>query len=219
MASRLEICQEALQEIGASSIENFDERSPEAAACRRVFDSSLEYILRAFEWSFATKRANLQLVPGDLPADWMYVYAYPNDCLNMLELMPRRESDTAAPYRRFDGVGLYGRPLGDTVAYTIEVNANDVRVIYTNLEDAVARYTRRITNIENIDALASQALKWQVAARIATTLKGDMDKAQMATQAYAQTLAQAAAMTKKEQQEMPQRTSTLIGARYGGRYR
>ena len=158
MANQLTICNEALFEIGAASIMDINERTPQAVACRTVFDSSLEYILRAHIWTFVA---------------------------------------------------------GDSIAYEMEVNSDGVYVVYTNQQDAVARYTCRVTNIESIDVLAATALKWRIASRIAKSLSADMETVSMCMQAYAGTMAQAAAMTQKENQKTPELNSVLLGARFG----
>lgn len=218
MASKLEICNRALFAIGSARIDDFLEQSPEAAGCRMVFDGALNTILRANTWSFATKREALTLVAGPVPVDWMYQYAYPTDCIRLIEVLPKRSSAESYPVRYHNGLGLNTSPMGDTIPFDLELAEGDIKVILTNMEDAAARYTRRIVNVELLDDLAADALKWRLAAELAKSLKGDSAIIQFATQSYAETIQQAAALTKKEAQIMPTRQSTLIGARRGRRY-
>ncbi len=215
MANKLSICNEALFEIGQASIVDINERTPQAEACRTVFNSSLEYILRAHIWTFATKRVPLATVSGDLPNDWMYMYAYPQDCLAMIEVLPPRASTHASPVRYHDGEGISYRVAGDSVAYEMERNSANVYVIYTNQKDAVARYTCMLSTVDDMDVLAATALKWRIASRIAKSLSADMETVQMCMQAYAGTMSQAAAMTQKENQKTPDLNSVLLGARFG----
>ena len=215
MATQLDICREALHEIGAADIGDINERSPEAAACRMVFDSSLDYILRATLWSFATKRMPLTKYEGELPVDWAYAYVYPQDCLALIELLPPRRSSHAGPIRYHDGQGMNYAPMGDTVPFEREISETDVLVIYTNLDNAVAKYTRRITNIDLMDSMACQALKWRIASRLSKTLKGDDAVSQQCAAMFTQIMNQAAAMNRKENKTMPIKNSTLIGRRFG----
>lgn len=59
MASNVEICNRALQRLGASRIINLTENSVNARACNAAFESVKLAELRAHPWSFAIKRAEL----------------------------------------------------------------------------------------------------------------------------------------------------------------
>lgn len=57
--SKTEICNLALQKLGAKRISDFDEDSVNARACRSAYPMVLEAELRAHLWSFAVGRATL----------------------------------------------------------------------------------------------------------------------------------------------------------------
>ena len=62
MASDVEICNRALQKLGAGRIVNLTDDSVTARACNLAFEPIKLKLLRNHEWSFAIKRA-------ELPAD------------------------------------------------------------------------------------------------------------------------------------------------------
>jgi hypothetical protein len=129
MASRTEICNLALSHLGnANEIGNLEtEKSAEASACRRFYDTTRDQTLRDFSWPFATKIASLALIESDPNSEWDYAYGYPSDCLLIRRILSGISPDTSAtrvPYRVANGTsGLY---------------------IFTDKEDAEIEYTIRV---------------------------------------------------------------------------
>jgi hypothetical protein len=81
MATPVEICNMALGHLAAGEIASLDERSPEAAACNRFYDVSLEATLRAFDWKCARRTEALALVEEEPTLEWLYSYRTPAGCL------------------------------------------------------------------------------------------------------------------------------------------
>ncbi len=60
MTSKTSICNKALRKIGVSTSINIDtDTSPQATACKAVYDDLLLEVLREHEWNFAIFRKNL----------------------------------------------------------------------------------------------------------------------------------------------------------------
>lgn len=65
MASKVEICNRALQKLGAKRIISLDDNSVNARACNTAYDPLRLRELRVNNWTFAILRASL---PADVPA-------------------------------------------------------------------------------------------------------------------------------------------------------
>src|SRR5665648_440114 len=96
MSSATEICNMALGHLASGKeIANLEtERSAEAIACRRFFDSARDAVLRDFSWPFATKIKALSLIEEDPNSEWAYSYRYPTDCLNFRRILSGTRTDT-----------------------------------------------------------------------------------------------------------------------------
>ena len=84
MASEVDICNRALQKLGASRITSRLDNTKEARACNFAFDIVRDAELRTHNWNFAVKRAILAEDTStpvfgyghqfQLPADWLRNY-------------------------------------------------------------------------------------------------------------------------------------------------
>lgn len=116
MASVVEICNRALQKLGAKRITSLDQDSVNARACLAAYSSCRQAELRAHPWSFAVDRTALAAdaqAPAfgkanafTLPAECLRVLApYPEQNLNSLEWQIEGRkiyTDESAPlYLRF----------------------------------------------------------------------------------------------------------------------
>lgn len=94
----------ALSHLGIGmAIANLDtERSAEAMALRRFYATTLEEVLRAFAWPFATRIEALALVEEDPNSEWGFSYRYPTECLSLRRILSGSRNDTRqslVPYR------------------------------------------------------------------------------------------------------------------------
>lgn len=125
-----------------------------AKLCTKYFASCFEAVTQGHEWSWATKRAALTLVPNAGNDTYRYCYEIPAGMLQLLELMPK-----GAP----DG---YLDPTGRKVLGRVEVGTQTVQRIWTNLADAWARFTVYVTNVNLLDPHAQEALVMKLAAKL-----------------------------------------------------
>ncbi len=158
--SRTKICNLALSHLGISKqISNVDtERSAEAEACREFLDQSIEEVLLAWHWPFASKIVTLALIEEEPNSEWNFSYQYPSDCLRASRILNGFDrNETIENEVKF-------RVMGD----------NDQRVILTDKEDAQLEYTVNITNVARFDADATACISFLLAAYISSRLtKGD----------------------------------------------
>ena len=83
--SKTDICNSALLRVGASTITDIADDSPEARACSIQYDSNRRSELRRHPWNFAITR--VVLAPdSSAPVDKNYTYQFtlPSDCLRVV---------------------------------------------------------------------------------------------------------------------------------------
>lgn len=82
--SVVDICNSALQRVGAASITSLADNSPEAKACNLAYDSNRRDELRKHPWNFAVKRAVLAPDATAPAFGFLYAFTLPTDCLRVL---------------------------------------------------------------------------------------------------------------------------------------
>lgn len=85
MASKVTICNMALQNIGAKLITSLSEGSANADECNARFDEARRALLSMHLWNFATKRVMLN-VDTETPAfNYAYQYTLPSDLVYLVQ--------------------------------------------------------------------------------------------------------------------------------------
>lgn len=82
--SSIDICNSALQKLGAASIVSFTDNSREARQCNIAYDSNRRSELRKHRWNFAIARVSLSPDASAPAFDYKYQYTLPGDCLRVL---------------------------------------------------------------------------------------------------------------------------------------
>lgn len=131
------------------------EASAEARACRRFFADARDLTLSAYQWPFATKYATLGLVEEDPTTEWAFSYRKPSDCIHIRRILSGSRNDTRQSRVSYELVGDDAGAL-----------------IYTDMEDAVLEYTKRVTDIGQWPAGFSLAFGYKLAALIAPSIMG-----------------------------------------------
>lgn len=162
--SDTEICNMALGHLGVDNdIAELDtERSVEARVCRKFFDTTRDQCLRDFPYPFAKKIETLSEITNaeddddDHPTDeWDYQYAVPSDCL-----MPRRILSGSRQDSR------------DTRVPFLESYGDAGQVIFTDKDEAVLEYTKRVDEAVRYPADFAMMMSLRLAAVIAPQLTG-----------------------------------------------
>lgn len=193
-ASDAEICNLALSHIGSGhEIATLStEKSQEASACRRFFDTSLDLLLREFPWPFCTKIVALALVQEDPNTEWKYEYTYPTDAVVLHRVLGFGRHDnrqTRIPYRVRRGSAS--------------------KVIWADQEDACLEYSFREKDFARYPADFTMALSLLLAFYIAPRIsKGDpFQMRERITAMYFQAVSSAKASALNEEQPDEDRTS------------
>lgn len=186
-----------------SSIASLDEVSNEARQCKLLLDPSRDELLRLAPWNCAANYTNLALIcaaPGTAenptqgsttwqkgipPPPWAYEYAYPSDCLRPLWVVPQFSTGyaggipittavTGASPTFWSGPPIRFKVGIDQIAGGIPSNVGvDTKVIWTNQEQALLHYIKRVTLPDVWDAQFQQALVAYLGARLVIALTGD----------------------------------------------
>lgn len=161
MASEVEICNLALSHLGDSAtVASIDppEGSAQAEHCARWYPVARNSLLEMHDWGFATTRVLLAEVTGTL-TQWDHTYARPSDCLKMLAVLPSSSCE---------GDEATSQP------YISESDAAGNQIILTDQVDAIARYTRVVTDTSRFSPLFTDTLGWYLSTYLAgPVLKGD----------------------------------------------
>ena len=153
------ICNMALGHIGVNSavIADLDTDTGKAAdLCRLYFQPALDAALEDFAWPEFTAYRTLGLVQDftavTTPHDWDYSYRYPEDCANVRRVVLTSGRNTPNPAPFSLGVDDTGR------------------LIYTDEEDAIVEYGKRVSNPVLFGALFSEAVSWKLASFLAPSM-------------------------------------------------
>lgn len=201
-----QICTVALGRVGEKqAIDNLDANTASAKLCKAVYELSRDACLEEYWWSFAKRRATLNLLADDTAdtefrdnAGWSYVYSLPNDCL-----LPR-----------YIETGLLHPAPDQTIPFELEDDASEGRLLLTTQEDAELVYTMRQENAGKFPPSFCNALSWRMAYELCFSLPVKPQVAERAMMAYRMALADAAASDKAHQSPAPKPKPASVRARY-----
>ena len=187
-------------------IQNIDtEKSAEALACRRYYESAVRRALRDFPWPFATRTVTLSLVSGP-PApptnEWQYSYTYPSDCLRAVRIP--------------NGITRQRSPDND-VPFRIQNDGDGNLLIFTDQKSAMLEYTMYLSDPTQYTPDFLMAVSFLLAAYIAPRLaRGDQFKlGARAYQLYQQEIERARDNALNEQTDDQLPDGEFIRAREG----
>ena len=86
MASVIQICNSALNQLGASSITALTENSKNARLCNERYETVRDAVFRSHPWNCLVKR--VQLAKDTETPAWGFTnqYTLPSDCLRVLQI-------------------------------------------------------------------------------------------------------------------------------------
>ena len=86
MASTVDICNSALNLLGASTISALTDDSKNARLCNQRFESVRDRVFRSHSWNCLTKRVQLAQDSAAPVIEYTYQYTLPTDCLRVLKV-------------------------------------------------------------------------------------------------------------------------------------
>lgn len=168
MPSNIDIINVALRRVGARRINSLADDSDEAAVAGDVYDNTLDELLRAHFWNFATKREKLAR-ETDVPTfQFDFAYALPSDWIRTVSVHPDDSGVTHMLYKeeliegqktilastedvymryiaRITDPNIWSADFRDVVSYNL---ARDMAIVIASSN----------TLLTNLDALARRAL-------------------------------------------------------------
>lgn len=164
MATAIDVYNLALTNLGVGTeVATVTERSTEAKAISRVFDTCVDEVLRSFDWPFATKNVELAVVTeieddNHPTTEFDFSYRYPSTCLKARRILSEIRNDSRKSRVTY-------REMGD----------DQGTLIVTDKEDAVLEFTSNIgREPSRWSADFVTALAFLISSRVAPRLtKGD----------------------------------------------
>jgi len=193
MASEVDICNQALANIGAEAlIAALSDNTEEARYCNLYYTELRDNLLRTHPWNFALKFQTLADL-GSAPSGWTYRYAYPVDCIRALEIV-NTANDTV-------------------IKFEVGSDGSSGKVILTDQQTAELRYVAGVTDPNAFDVGFRQALSWAIAYHIAEPLTGSSSKRNDALTVYTNVIRQVTASDSEEGATDPDIDATWVTAR------
>ena len=146
------ICNQALGQIGANRIADFDsdtENSPEHRQCRLHYEPTRDALIRSHWWRFASDRKALSQDTVTPAFEWDYQYFLPTDFLRMKSIYENRFSDE------------------NILPYALEGN-----LLLTNESEMSIRYIKKVVDVSKFDPLFVAVLVLELAKKFIGPLAG-----------------------------------------------
>ena len=190
-AVAIEICNMALAYIGdvakISSLNTTTDTSAQANYCNKFYSEARKILLQGMAWSFATKREALVKVDDARDDEWAYAYGVPNNAVRVFAVIPDEAGDDISSGLRGTAVvkdssgalrnlasGLYvPRP------FTVEQDDDGHQIIYTDVDDAIARFNVLISDASEYPPLFKNALALKLASMLAGPIMKGAEGVQM----------------------------------------
>lgn len=84
MATSIDICNQALILIGQDPIITMDDSSKQSRLCKRLYEPTLETLLREYPWSFAIRRVILAPETDAPGFGYTHKFVLPTDCMRIV---------------------------------------------------------------------------------------------------------------------------------------
>ena len=191
MASEVDICNLALQRLGAKSISSLTDDSTNARECNRVYEHARDSELRAHPWSFARKRASLA-ASSTAPA-FEYANAFPLPA-DYLRILPNN--------------GRLGQPNQD------DLQIENGSILSNDSAPLPITYIARITDPEAFDQLFTDLLVARIARDLAEKITQSNSKIEIAAALYRDAKAEARKINAFERPPQEAPVDPWISARY-----
>lgn len=169
MASKIQICNRALSKLGADRITSLDDDNKAARAMKSAFDFVRDSELRAHNWNFSIRRAELAALSTAPVWGFAYQYALPIDFLKLVEIRDLYPNANVQDYRTVPA------PLWQVEGGVLMSDAEAPLYI---------RYVAQISDTAVYDASFAEALACRLAAECAEEITESSGKVQMAWKLY-----------------------------------
>ena len=186
-----------LKILGVSNpLENANSTDSRAILLNNYYNLARDYVLKDFDWNFASTFKELSLIQADGIAGlnkYQYMFNYPNDCVCARDVFEK---------------GCY--VLKD---FDISSAENGEKVILSNCKCAVLRYTRRVEKEIYYPPEFTMALAHYLASLTSSVITGSIQKGEKKNKKYVKILKHAKMLNASESVEEVYDSSTYLEAR------
>ena len=145
MASTVDMCNSALNLLGASTISSLTEDTKNARLCNQRYEPIRDRVFRSHNWNCLIKRVQLAQDSTGPVVEYTYGYTLPTDCLRVLKI---HNGST------------------DSIASSLDFKVEG-RKIVTDITTIYLVYVALITDPNEYDTYLREAVSHQLAADIA----------------------------------------------------
>ncbi len=193
--SKAQIFNITLNILGVSTpLENANCTDNRAILLNNYYELARDFVLKDFDWNFASAYKTLSLFEQDTPIkQFSCCYRYPNDCICAREVFKNNDSKLQK--------------------FVITSMDNGDKVILTNAQNAVLRYTRRVEKEVFFSCEFSMALSYYLASLTSSVLTGSLQKGEMAYEKYQKLLRHSKALNAQEGIDVIYDDNTYLEAR------
>jgi len=174
MPSEVEICNLALGNIRAGSINSLTEPSLQAQTCKLKYPFIRDRLLAEIPWSFNRKIRALSVLTTEI-FNWAYAYQYPVDCLKITRLIGAHEelanADADVVSRLLDSQLLPLKDLRSQIPYEV-FNFDNNKIIGSNNSELRIDYAAKVTDPNLFSSDFILALSHLLAAEMAIPIIG-----------------------------------------------
>lgn len=121
------ICSDALVMLGASVISSFDEGSPAATACARLYPDLRDTLLSRYPWSWSLRKIQISRLASPPLNEWKYAYQLPGSMLTGVLAVFDSGSDSARPIN-------HGWEIYESRLFT------NLETVYIDYQETVAEF-------------------------------------------------------------------------------
>jgi hypothetical protein len=198
--TQLEVTNLALKHLGQNSITQAQltaNTDPRAVNANVFWEPCRDEVLGEARWSFATSTLALSSI-DTTDLEWEYVYTYPTMCVGTVWNVYDEGTITNKEEQQFE------------VKY---LPSQSNKCIYTNLADAYAEFTYKVTDPEIWSDKFAMAFSYRLASSMAVPLTGDADKGLKLMEIYNAILGEAKRLGSSEKRTKPNQDSNYVNAR------
>ena len=207
MATKLEIFNIALQNVGANRVNSIDADSPEAEECNFRYDHTRRALLEMHSWNFATKRVLLNEQATSPLYGFAKQYLLPADFLRLIAT----EGDE-------DGVGVQSSLSSSILPddYRIEIGINGKKILITNSSAQRIKYIFDQKDEAKFSSTFTELLGRLLGSNIAYKLTQNRTFAREERQFFAEEFKQSRIVDMQQTVQDSEDNSLFVSVRGGG---
>jgi hypothetical protein len=210
--SKISVVNQALTHLGARTIGSLAENSEAARRAALLWDDTVDEVLRAYPWKFASLILPLTVLAETTP-EWTYLYAMPPDCLRVWRVFNQivaGSSIAAIPVWDNEGVEDWKKQQEQEFERMLAPTSR-LQAIASDLPSAYAHFTARVADPSVWDASCVKAMGYKLAAELCRHLVGNPDDLQPKMEnKYLAAISEAGRQNASEGRDRAQKTSSPL---------